>query len=229
MFLYGINTYMITDIKVLDNFYTNPSDIVQLLNGEYPIFGCGTGNRSVGLQEISPHLYSGFCESIYAIHGIDPSAVHMTTFFMEHNYSPIEQLNPGWVHIDGKNPDACRMLVEEYKLLVCGVIFLTENPDPECGMGIYELKPTVKWDRQKLIDECINDYTTPRDLYNVGKISLDEYASKHKDYHDNFELTCDVKNKYNRMMSWRGGSLHGQKMTKKMNHRLNQYFFVSLK
>lgn len=214
-------------IKVLDNFYRNPNQVVDLLNNDYPISGCGTGNRSIGLQEIDPSIYNDFCSALFQIHNVDPTSLYVTTFFMEHNYNQIEEFNPGWVHIDGKNPDACRMTVDEYKLLFCGVLFLTEDPDPECGMGIYELKPDVNWDRQKLIDECINDYTLPRELYEAGKITLAEYSEAHNKYHSNFNLTCDVKNKYNRMVSWSGGSLHGQKMTKKMNHRLNQYFFVS--
>jgi len=220
---------MITDLKVLDNFYNNPEDITKILNGEFPIFGCGVGNRSVSLQEISPQIYNGFCDTIYQIHGINPNDVWMTTFFMEHTYNPIDIFNYGWMHIDGKNPDACRMLVEEYKLIVCGQIFMTPDPDPETGVQIGTLKKDRNWSRQELIDRTINDYTLPKENYQAGKITLQEYENIHKEYHDNFELTCEVKNVYNRMVSWRGGSLHGAKMTEKMPKRLNQYFFVSLK
>ena len=45
---------MITDLKVLDNFYGNPEHLIKLLDGDYPIIGCGTGSRSIGLQEICP-------------------------------------------------------------------------------------------------------------------------------------------------------------------------------
>lgn len=220
---------MITDLKILDNFYNDPHQIVKLLNGEYPIFGCGTGNRSISLQEIAPQVYKGFCDSIYQIHGINPNEVWMTTFFMEHTYNPIDIFNYGWMHIDGKNPDACRMLVEEYKLIVCGQIFMTPDPDPETGVQIGALKPDRNWTRQELIDKTINDYTLPREQYDAGKITLEEYQNIHKEYHDNFNVTCEVKNVYNRMVSWRGGSLHGAKMTKQMHKRLNQYFFVSLR
>ena len=220
---------MITDLKVLDNFYNDPQAITELLNGEFPIFGCGTGNRSIGLQEIAPHIYDGFCDAIYQIHGINPDDVWMTTFFMEHTYNPIEVFNHGWMHIDGKNPDACRMLVEEYKLLVCGQIFMTPNPDPETGVKIGTLKKDRNWTRPELIDKTINDYTLPREQYEAGKITLQEYEILHKEYHYNFDVTCEVKNVYNRMVSWRGGSLHGAKITEKMQKRLNQYFFVSLK
>jgi hypothetical protein len=220
---------MITDLKVLDNFYNDPQAIVNMLNGEYPIFGCGTGNRSISLEEISPQTYNVFCEAIYQIHGIDPNKVWMTTFFMEHTYNAIDIFNYGWMHIDGKNPDACRMLVEEYKLIVCGQIFMTPNPDPDTGVQIGSLKKDRNWSRQELIDKTINDYTLPREQYEAGKISLEKYEILHREYHNNFDVTCDVKNVYNRMVSWRGGSLHGAKMTNKMPKRLNQYFFVSLR
>lgn len=219
---------MITDIKVLDNFYQNPADIVQLLNGEYPIFGCGTGNRSVGLQEISPHTYNEFCNAIYSIHGVDGRKVHTTTFFMEHEYNPIEIFNHGWIHIDGKNPHVCRMTMEDYKLILCGQIFLTPNPDPDTGVKICKVKEGINWTQQELIDKCVNDYTIPREDYQANKITLEEYEQIHREYHDNFDTTCTVNNVYNRMLSWKAGSLHGAKMTEKMQKRLCQYFFVQM-
>jgi hypothetical protein len=220
---------MITDVKVLDNFYISPEHVINLLNGDYPIIGCGTGSRSIGLQEISPELYNGFRDSIYTIHNIDPSKVYLTTFFMEHSYNAIDIFNHGWMHIDGKNPDACRMTVDEYKLIVCGQIFLTQNPDPETGIQIGSLKKDRNWSRQEIIDRTINDYTLPRENYEAGNISLYEYERIYKDYHDNFDTTCEISNVYNRMVSWRGGNLHAAKMTNKMPKRLNQYFFVQLR
>ena len=219
---------MITDIKVLENFYSNPEVVINLLNGDYPITGCGTGSRSVDLFDISPELHEQFCSVIFNIHGIDSSKVYVNTFFMEHYYNAIDIFNHGWMHIDGKNPDACRMIVEEYKLLLCGQVFLTKDPDPETGVQIGALKSGINWTRQELIDKTINDYTIPREEYEAGRINLQEYEKLHKEYHENFVTTCDVKNVYNRMVSWRGGTLHGAKMTEKMPKRLNQYFFVSL-
>jgi len=219
---------MITDVKVLENFYSNPEVVINLLNGDYPITGCGTGSRSVDLFVISPELHEQFCSAIFNIHGIDSSKVYVNTFFMEHYYNAIDIFNHGWMHIDGKNPDACRMIVEEYKLLLCGQVFLTKDPDPETGVQIGALKSGINWTRQELIDKTINDYTIPREEYEAGRINLQEYEKLHREYHENFVTTCDVKNVYNRMVSWRGGTLHGAKMTEKMLKRLNQYFFVSL-
>lgn len=213
-------------IRVLDNFYSNPDAIVKKLTGDYPITGCGTGNRSIPLQQLDASLYKEFCDSIFNIHNLNPSGLYVTTFFMEHEASAIDVFNKKWIHIDGKNPDVCMMSMEEYKLVVCGQIFLTPNPDPECGVKLCELKPTVNWTEKELIDNTINFYTRPREEYNAGKIDLDEYIKRHTEYHDNFDLTCDVKNVYNRMVSWKAGTLHGDPITKQMPKRLNQYFFV---
>ena len=72
-------------------------------------------------------------------------------------------------------------------------------------------------------NEFYYDYYVKR-----GK-GLDEYTKRHTEYHNNFNLTCDIKNKYNRMVSWKAGTLHGDPITNKMSKRLTQYFFVERK
>lgn len=218
---------MITDVKILDNFYKDPQILREKLSGDFPISGCGSGNRSVSLRDIDRKLYDDFFDTICKIHGIlDKRGLHMFTFFMEHEYNPIEIFNKGWVHIDGKNPDACRMTTEDYKLVVCGQIFLTPDPDPETGATIHKLKNSVTWDTQELYDRTINDYTIPKENYNAGLIDLAEYERLHQEYHSNFDLTCTVHNVYNRMVSWKAGTLHGQNMSKLQGKRLNQYWFI---
>lgn len=215
-------------ITILDNFYDNPQGIVNMLNGEYPISGCGTGNRSIPLEQMDRNIYNQFCQKIFSIHNLNPRGLNMITFFMEHEYNPIEVFNKKWIHIDGKNPNICMMSMEEYRLVLCGQIFLTPDADPEAGVKICELKPTVNWTEKQLIENCIDNYTNPKIEYESGKIDLEEYTRIHTEYHNNFNLTCDVKNKYNRMVSWKGGTLHGDPMTDNMSKRLNQYFFVEL-
>ena len=193
---------MINNITVLDNFYDNPESVVSLLNGDYPIMGCGTGKRSIGLEQINPQLYNIFCDAVFKIHGISSNGLKLTTFFMEHEYDPIEIFNQRWVHIDGK------------------------NPDPEAGTKICKLKSDVNWSEKQLVDNCINFYTSPKEKYTAGLIDLEQYSKEHQEYHSNFEMTCDVKNVYNRMVSWKAGTLHGDPVTSKMKTRLNQYFFV---
>ena len=124
------------------------------------------------------------------------------------------------------NPDICMMSMAEYKLVLCGQIFLSPDPDPESGVKVCELKPDVNWTEKQLIENCIDNYTLPRNKYDAGMIDLEEYKRLHSEYHSNFNLTAEVKNKYNRMVSWKAGTLHGDPITKKQGKRLNQYFFV---
>ncbi len=214
------------NINVFDNFYTNPDSIRQLVNGDYPIVGCGTGNRSIPLQQINPSIYNDFCRGIFSIHGMDGRGLKVNTFFMEHEAHEIDVFNQKWIHIDGKNPNICMMSMQEYKLVLCGQIFLSPDPDPESGTKICELKPEVNWTEKQLIENCIDNYTLPRNKYDAGMIDLQEYERLHAEYHSNFNLTADIKNKYNRMVSWKAGTLHGDPITKKQGKRLNQYFFV---
>jgi hypothetical protein len=144
---------------------------------------------------------------------------------MEHTYNEIEIFNDGWVHIDGKNPDVCKMTVETYDIVCAGQIFLTPSPDVDSGVGIYKLNDNINWTEQELFTKTIDEYTLPKENYLAGKISLDEYKSLHKEYHDNFIQTSFVSNQFNRMISWKGMSLHGSKMGS-MERRLNQYFFI---
>jgi hypothetical protein len=214
------------NINVLDNFYSDPDAVTQLVDGNYPIVGCGTGNRSIPLQQINPQLYQDFCRAIFQLHNLDGRGLKVSTFFMEHYANPIEIFNKKWIHIDGKNPDICMMSMEEYKLVLCGQIFLTPEPDPEAGVKICNLKVGNTWTEKQLIENCIDNYTLPRNKYDAGMITLEEYEQIHAEYHSNFDLTCEVKNMYNRMVSWKAGTLHGDPITSKMSKRLTQYFFV---
>lgn len=217
---------MITDIKVLDNFYTNPDSIIGLV-GDFPISGCGTGNRSIGLEMMDKNIYEGVKSAICSIHGVDSSRIKFTTFFMEHQYNEIDDMfNVSTTHMDGKNPDVCRATVEEYRLAFCGQILLTQNPDPESGVTIHRFKDHIDWNPQEIVKRCIDEYTIPGELYRAGKIDLEEFKRMRNAHDANFDLTCEVKNVYNRMISWKGGTLHGQRITKSVPKKLNQYFFA---
>ena len=217
---------MITDIKVLDTFYTQPDFILGLVD-DFPISGCGTGNRSISLEMMSKPTFDGVKNALCSIHGVDPNKIKLTTFFMEHQYNDVDELfNISTTHIDGKNPDVCRATVEEYRMAFCGQILLTPNPDPDSGVTLHKFKEHIDWDPQEIVKRCIDEYTIPGELYRAGKIDLTEFRHMRKEHDDNFDLTCEVKNVYNRMVSWKGGTLHGQRITKSVPKKLNQYFFA---
>jgi hypothetical protein len=215
-----------SNIQIVDDFYEDPNEILDLLKNDYPITGCGSGKRSVGLQELSLAHFWKFRKAIYNMHGLDSRTVFMNTFFMQHEYKPIEVFNHNWVHIDGKNPDACRMTTADYKLVLCGQVFLTPDPDPDCDLEICRVQPELNWSRQELIDRTINDYTNPMEDLQMGRISQEEFEKVHDEYHANFVTTELVKNKFNRLVTWPAGTLHGARQNTNMPRRLTQYFFI---
>ncbi len=217
---------MITDIKVLDNFYIDPNRIISLVDN-FPITGCGSGARTIDLCVLDSDIFQSVKESLCNIHNVDHTKIKLFTFFMEHFYNDMDELfNIASTHMDGKDPDICRSSVEEYNLAFCGQILLTSNPDPETGVAIYKFKPHINWNAQEIVKHCIDDYTIPGEEYRAGRINLETFKEMRNAHEENFELTCDIKNVFNRMVSWKGGTLHGQKITKNVPRKLNQYFFA---
>lgn len=208
-------------IKVIDNFYPNTETVQSLITADLLTTKCGGGFRSVGIEHIDSTFYKEFCSAIYDLHGIvDRSGLYVTTYFMEHEYNSIDIFNSGMVHIDGNDPN-------KYKLVLCGQLFLTLDPDPSTGASFWKTKDTVAWDQNELYNRTNKNYVLPKKHYDAGLIDLDEFRRQHAEYHNNFESTTFVDNVYNRLVSWPAGTLHGQgKMTTKMPKRLNQYFFV---
>ena len=213
-------------VKVIDNFYSNPNVLVELFSGKYPVVGCGNGKRTVDLRELDPGLYNKFCDTIFKVHNLDRKNHHVFTYFTEHVYNPIEVFNHNWVHLDGKNPTLASMTPDQYRLVLCGQIFMTPNPDPLSNVEICKVRPELNWSTQELIDRTLMNYTLPRGQLNSGKITQEEFEKIHDDYHANFENVCTVNNTYNRMVSWTAGTPHGAKQTSNMPYRLTQMFFI---
>jgi len=211
---------MITDIKVLDNFYSNPEYIISCI-GSIDAIGCGSMIKSEDLGKTNPQLNQEIKMALCDIHGVDPDKIDFCTYFSEETYSDKDDIfNYKTIHIDGKG-SGCS--IDNYRLAFCGKILLTKNPDPDSGILIYNLNEDVD---SSFMEVALNQYTIPREQYEAGEISLEEFKNLRLQYNKNFNLTCDIKNLYNRMVSWKGGTLHSQKVTKKVPKKLTQYFFA---
>jgi hypothetical protein len=217
---------MITDIKVLDNFYRDPSFIDKFLTNGFPVTGCGAGARTLDLSLIDINAYNELKVYLCQLHGCDPSKIDFVTYFMGHDYSEIDDIfNQSTIHIDGKDPNICLNAVSDYKLEFCGQILLTPNPNPDGSVTIHKFKSHIDWDEKEIVKRCIDEYTLPGEYYRAGKISLEEFKEMRNKHDSNFDLTCEIKNVYNRMVSWKGGTLHAQKF--RSPRVLNQYFFAA--
>jgi len=109
---------------------------------------------------------------------------------------------------------------------LCGQVFLTPDPDPDCDLEICRVRSELNWSRQELIDRTINDYTNPMEDLQMGKISQEQFEKAHDKYHSNFITTELVQNKFNRLVTWPAGTLHGARQNQNMPRRLTQYFFI---
>jgi hypothetical protein len=208
-------------IRIIDNFYEDPSRLT-VLQSEFNKIGCGVGLKSPMIEDLDINFYREFKHKIYNIHNL-PMEYKLTTYFTEYKYNPIPELNNYCAHIDGRDGNG-RVNVENYKLVLCGQIFLSEGADRTTGLSFY--RPNKHWDKSELFDRALNDYLEPKNAYNAGKISLNEYIRRYDLYHSDFDKTIEVNNVYNRMVSWDGGTVTGSKMTSMNNSKIVQNFYV---
>lgn len=216
---------MITNLKIFDNFYNDP-DLITKMVTDFVVSGCGTGLKTVDLQNTNARLANDIKFSLCQMHGVDPNHVMMNSFFMQHEYNQVDDyFNRTSIHISGKNAEICRVREDYDRMAFSGQIFLTKDPDPDASIFTHAFKSDVNWSEQEILTKCIDEYTNPGEWYKEGKISLEEYKRLRDEYECNFYTTCEIKNVYNRMVSWKAGTLHSQIVTKKVPNLLYQYFF----
>ena len=128
--------------------------------------------------------------------------------------------NKGWIHTDGN-------------VLLAGVVYLNPNSDPNAGTSIYTKKKDAiipEWmiyeegvpNKSKFIQDVLqSDTSSPLD-------SIKDYDKGLKENNDMYELTLEIKNKYNRMIAYDGNQWHGQSTYWMDNEecRLTQVYFV---
>ena len=200
-------------IRILDNFYSNIDYVLSLSNDVCSIGGCGIGLRSNQLYTIDKNLYDNFSNAICSMYGINPSVVKVDTYFTKHTYDP--ERNAGLIHIDGRNPNVCDVTIKDYKLIQCGLIYLTPTVDLDTGIKFYNVHKSSGWDKEKEFDMTLNK------CYTFNKQQVVEYSK-------NFYEIAEVKNIQNRMVSWTAGSKHKSTMSEIQGTRITQNFYISL-
>ncbi len=201
-------------IQIIDNFYTQEIiDHLRELSDECLNNTCGNSNKSDDLSIMSPIFTEQFCKHMFAMFDVNPSQVFMNTHLTKHIYKE-NQIN-GRIHIDGRNPFLCEVNADNYKLLFCGMIFISDVIDTNSGISFYELKPESNWSKQEefeiTLDKC----------YTYNSVEL-------KQYHENFNETVTVKNIKNRFVSWKAGTKHKMGDNSIQKERITQNFYISL-
>ena len=203
-------------IKIQDSFYTDVESIRKLAENACQLTGCGPAVRSDYINNIDYNFYEWFCKNIANEYNLNLNNVVVDTYFSKLTYDG-NRRNDGLIHIDGRNPNSSNMTQKDYKMILCGQIYLSEVIDETDGIKFYNLRKEIDWDSEKLFQMTLN-----------GCYDLKCDREKLQEYHDSFHETVSVKNKTNRIISWKAGMIHRSGITEKQKERIVQHFYISL-
>jgi hypothetical protein len=118
-----------------------------------------------------------------------------------------ESFDIGWVHKDSA--------------LITGIIYLNENPNPNSGTSIYDMKDGF---------EYIN--SNVEQAHNAGRITKEQVLPALLENNGQFQETITVKNKYNRLIMfdsnlWHGAQEYKDTTQKQDGDRLTLVFFIN--
>ena len=195
---------------IIDNFYSSPEKLLRLSDSCLNT-GCGSGIRSDDISLLDTESYYDLKNFLFSQYNIDYNNHHLTSYLTKQTY---QAENSGRIHIDGRNPNSCDIVKSQYKLVLCGMIFLTPSLDTNSGISFYEVNDNV-WSDEEEFNVTLND------CYTYNEEQLDKY-------HDNFYETLSVKNIQNRFVCWTAGSKHKNNITEKQGTRIVQNFYISM-
>jgi len=211
---------MLFPITCVDNFYSDPDiireyalslDYTRDNKANYP------GTRTERLHITNPLLFDIFCKKLFSLfYNFEKEEIK---WIVDSNFQKIypydccdsnkQNVNSGWVHKDVNN-------------ILAGVIYLNPIPNLNSGTSIYESNENHN---KKLLDLSISN-----NYYNNNKKNLteDEYVKEKIEHDSKFYKTLEIKNVYNRMISYDASYWHGQSgfLIDSEDFRLTQVFFV---
>ena len=129
--------------------------------------------------------------------------------------------NRGWIHADTN-------------VIVAGLVYLNPNSNPNAGTSVYTKKKDAiipEW-MIKEYEGAPNKTPFVNDVLQSGFSclidSIEGYDKALKENNDMYELTLEIKNKYNRFIAYDGDQFHGQSTCwmDSEDCRLTQVFFV---
>ena len=228
-----------------NDFYKDPDmvrDFALSLDGYSNKYGAHPGLRCSMLAEYDSDFYRQSVDkfmSLFDEWGGAGASFNCSTFFQKiHRYSsdPSDPVNQGWIHHDG-NVD------------IAGVVYLDPKPVSDNGTSFYEQKvgnavSSLPASVERILNgdnfrfNNVLDGDTPEyerimgtsDDNTLCKIDdIDWYRENIVKNNEQFELTMEVKNCYNRCIVYSGQRLHSQSnywMSNEDDFRLAQVFFV---
>ena len=217
-------------VTIVENFYDNPEELIRKYAFCDQPSPC-PGFRSKKLDIVDKNFYKWFRKTIFDLHGIEDSGKYQfTTYF---NYvEPFEEdvLNYNWPHIDGDVRYGDTKLNHqnyEERMILGGHIMLSEVIDPNSSVTFWKMAPELNWSKEELFDKVLFNYITTRSKYEKSQITLEEYEKEFEEFHKCFVVDEKFPNEYNKLISWKAGTIRGGKMiTKEQKTRLTHNFYI---
>lgn len=207
---------MAIPITCVDNFYTNPDKVREwalTLDYGFPVPQENfPGKRTKQLYDLDENFYNSFCQKLFSIFYDYTTPVEWVcdTCFQKiypYHEDPLNLLNSGWIHLDSG-------------IVFAGVIYLNKDPNPDAGTSLY----TSNCD---IIEEDL-DFSLRNKLYHNQHVSYEEYIEKKKNHEEKFDLSLEVKNRYNRLICYDHDVWHKESnFCSKEDFRLTQVFFIN--
>ena len=220
------NDYIVFPITVFDNFYEDPDTVREFaLNQKYSnLVGVHPGLRTNCISGFNEEFYDIAYHKILSMFGdysqtCDPTNYGCYSYFQKiwrFSGDPKDPVNDGWIHNDGLCP-------------LAAVIYLDPDPVNDNGTSVY-IKDYNLPEEERVTPnnrpQWYNDILGSEDLSSVD--SLKPYRKSIVKNNNQFSLTTEVKNRYNRAIIYSGAQWHGQTsyyMPTDDDFRLTQVFF----
>ena len=207
---------MAVPITCIDNFYSNP-DKIRDFALSLKFFSAGKkdnfpGERTKCLSVINKDFFDQSCQKLFSLFFDFTTPVNwvVTTRFQKiypYHKDPKNLLNTGWSHLDNDH-------------IFAGVVYLNKNPNPNSGTML--LTPNSQF--SSIQD---SDISYRNKLYHNQKIDEKIYAKKIQEHNKKFDITLEVKNKYNRLICYNHNIWHRvSNFCTDEEFRLTQVFFI---
>ena len=212
-----------------DQFYKDPDSVREYalsLDGYTNMYGAHPGLRCRMLYDYDKQFYRSTVDKFLSLYMLSGVSCNCSTYFQKiHRFSsdPNDPVNQGWVHHDGV-------------VNIAGVIYLDPEPVSDNGTSFYNPKGNnfrfnnvLEGDPPEYERIMGSSANTSGDT-NYCKIDdINWYRENIVKNNEQFELTMEVKNSYNRCIAYSGQQLHSQSnywMPNEDDFRLAQVFFV---
>ena len=212
-----------------DQFYKDPDSVREYalsLDGYTNMYGAHPGLRCRMLYDYDKQFYRSTVDKFFSLYMLSGVSCNCSTYFQKiYRFSsdPNDPVNQGWIHHDGV-------------VNIAGVIYLDPEPVSDNGTSFYNPKGNnfrfnnvLEGDTPEYERIMGSSANTSGDT-NYCKIDdIDWYRENIVKNNEQFELTMEVKNCYNRCIAYSGQRLHSQSnywMPNEDDFRLAQVYFV---